>query len=53
MDEFINIKQGKMSVEEYSVKFSTLSRYAPFVVSIPRDEMSRVVMGVADLVVEE
>ena len=42
-----------MSVEEYSLKFSILSRYAPSIVSSVRDEMSLFVMGVADLVREE
>ena len=51
--EFINLIQGNMSVEEYSLKFSTLSRYSPSLVSNPRDEMSHFVIGVADLVVEE
>ena len=53
MEEFINLKQGNMSVEEYSLKFSTLSRYAPSLVSNPRDKMSHFVMGVVDLVMEE
>ena len=53
VEEFINIKQGNMSVEEYSLKFSTLSRYAPSLLCNPRDEMSRFVMEVAGLVVEE
>ena len=53
VEEFINLKQGHMSVEEYSLKFSILSRCAPSLVSNPRDEMSRFVMGVADLVWEE
>ena len=53
MEEFINLKQGNMSFEEYTVKFSMLSRYAPSLVSNPRDEMSHFVMGVADLVREE
>ena len=41
-----------MSVAEYSLKFSTLSRYAASLLSNPRDEMSHFVMGVTDLVVE-
>ena len=53
VEEFINLKQGHMSVEEYSLKFSILSRCAPSLVSNPRDEMSRFVMGVADGVWEE
>ena len=53
VDEFINLKKGNMGVGEYSLKFSTLSRYAPSLLSNPRDEMIRFVTGVADLVVEE
>ena len=53
VEEFINLNQGNMSVAEYSLKFSTFSRYASSLVSNPRDEMNRFVTGVADLVVEE
>ena len=35
------------------MKLSTLSRYAPSLMSNPRHEMSRFVTGVAELVVEE
>ena len=53
VEEFINLKQGNVIVEEYSLKFSMLSRYAPSLVSNTRDEMSHFVMGVANLVREE
>mgnify|MGYP002555469830 CR=1 FL=1 len=43
VEEFINLKQGNMSVEEYSLKFSMLSRNSPSLVSNPRDEMSHFV----------
>ena len=43
VEEFINLKQGNMSVAEYSLKFSTLSRYAPSLLCNPRDEMSHFV----------
>ena len=49
VEEFINLKQGNRSVEEYSLKFSMLFRYAPSFMYNPRDEMSRFVMGVSDL----
>ena len=42
-----------MSVQEYYLKFSSLSRYAPSLVSSQSHEMSRFVIGVADLVMEE
>ena len=53
MEEFINIKHGNLSVKEYSLKFSMLCRYAPSLLSNPRDEMCHFVTGVADLVREE
>ena len=53
VEEFINLKQGNMSVEEYSLKFSMLYRYSPSLVSDPKDEMSCFAMGVANLVREE
>jgi len=53
IEEFINLRQGNMSVEEYALKFSMLSRYAPSLVSNCREEMSRFVTGVSDLVKEE
>ena len=42
-----------MSVEEYSFKFTRLSRCAPSLVSNPMDEMSRFVTGVTKLVKEK
>ena len=36
VEEFINLKQGNMSVEEYSLKFTMLSRYSPYLVSNPK-----------------
>ena len=52
VEEFINLKHGNMTVGEYSLKFSKLSKYVPSIVSNPRDEMSHFVSGVADLVRE-
>ncbi|XP_069143313.1 uncharacterized protein [Solanum lycopersicum] len=42
-----------MSVEEYCFKYSNLCMYASSVVYNARDEMSRFVTGVAELVIEE
>ncbi|KAH0644862.1 hypothetical protein KY284_032746 [Solanum tuberosum] len=53
VEEFINLCQGGMSVEEYSLKFTELSKYAPAMVADPRDEMNRFVMGVSRLVRKE
>ena len=46
--EFIKFHQGFMSVHEYSMKFTKFSKYVPSLLSDPRDEMSRFVMGVSD-----
>ncbi|XP_049348530.1 uncharacterized protein LOC125813083 [Solanum verrucosum] len=51
--DFINLRQGSMSVQEYSLKFTLLTMYAPSLVSNSRDEMSRYVKGVSNLVEEE
>ena len=53
VEELINLNQRNISVEEYSLMFTMLSRYAPFLVYNPRDEISKFVTGVADLVKEE
>ena len=41
VEELINLKQGSMTVREYSLKFVKLSRYATSLVSNSRDEISR------------
>ena len=51
--EFINFFQVGMSVHEYPLKFTNLSKYAPSLVSDPRDEMSHFVTGVSDDLQEE
>ena len=43
--EFINLHQGDMCVHKYSLKFTNFSKYAPSLVSDPRDEMSRFMTG--------
>jgi len=53
VEEFINLRQGSMSVEEYSLKFTLLSKYSPSLVSNPKDKISRFVTGVSDLVKKE
>ena len=53
VEEFINLNQGVMSVIDYSLKFTKLSKYAQSLVSNPRDEMSHFLMRMyADLVEE-
>ncbi|XP_004243091.1 uncharacterized protein [Solanum lycopersicum] len=46
--EFINLHQGDVSVIEYSLKFTQLTNYAPFLAFDPRDEINRFVMEVSD-----
>ena len=53
VEEFINLKQGSMTLREYSLKFVKLSRYATSLVSNSRDEMSRFLTGIAEDVKEE
>ena len=53
VEDFIKLRQGNMSVEEYSLKFTLLSKYAPSLVFNSRDEMSRFLTGVINLVKEE
>ena len=50
--EFINLRQGGMSVTKYSLKFTKFSKYDPFIFD-PRDEMSRFVTRVSDELQEE
>ena len=53
VEEFINLKQDNMSVAECSLNYSSLSKYAPSLVSYPRDEINRFVTGMANLVRKE
>ena len=51
--ELINLKQGNISVEDYYLKFTVLSKYAPSLVSNPREEMSHFLTRAFDDLVEE
>ena len=51
--DFINLHQGGMSVHEYSLKFTKLSKYTPSLISDPKDETSLFVMWVSDDLQEE
>nr|ABI34333.1 Gag-pol polyprotein, putative [Solanum demissum] len=53
VEEFINLCQESMRMKEYALKFTQLSKYAPAMVADSRDEMSRFLAGVSDLVEEE
>ena len=47
-EEFINLRQGDMSVLEYSLKFTMSSEYASFLVLNTRDDMNRFMTEVSD-----
>ena len=53
VEEFINLKQGSMTVREYSLKFVKLSMYATALASNRRDDMSRFLTGIAEDLEEE
>ena len=46
--EFINLLHGGKSVHEYSMEFVKLSKYAPSLVSDPRDQLSHLVTRVSE-----
>ncbi|WMV29728.1 hypothetical protein MTR67_023113 [Solanum verrucosum] len=50
---FNNPCQGSISVKEYALKFTQLSKYAPMMMSNSRAKMNKSVMGISDLVVKE
>ncbi|XP_070046556.1 uncharacterized protein [Nicotiana tomentosiformis] len=39
VDQFLALKQGNMSVREYSLRFYSLSRYTPYIVATMRDRI--------------
>ncbi|XP_049368652.1 uncharacterized protein LOC125833534 [Solanum verrucosum] len=51
--EFISLRQCSMSVKEYALRFTQLSKYAPSIVADCKTKMSKFVSGVSDLVVKE
>ena len=51
MQEFINLRQGDMSMKEYILKFSRLSKHAPTIVADSRAKMKKFVMGISYLMV--
>ena len=52
-DEYINLRQGSMSIKESSLKFIKLSKYASFLVSNSRNEINRFGTGVSEDLKEE
>lgn len=53
MLEFINLHQLNMSVNEYALKFTQLSKYVPTIVVDSRTRMSKFVSSVSKMVVKE
>ena len=53
LKEFINLHHRGMSVKEYSLKFIKRSKYALSLVSNPRDERYRYLMGLSKYLEEE
>ena len=53
VEDFISIRQGSMSVEEYSLKFILLSKNDLSLMSNHRDEMSRFLSDVFNVVEED
>ena len=51
MQQFINLLYGGLSLMEYSLKSTQLSKYAPTIVVDSRDKMDKFVVGIYDLVV--
>lgn len=51
MQEFINLLQENMSVMDYRLKFTKLSKYAPTMGADSRAKMNKLFIGVSDLVV--
>ena len=46
----MKLRQAGMNVQEYSPKFTILSKYTPTMVAKPRARMNKIVMGVSILV---
>ena len=53
MQEFINIRQGSMSVKDYRVKFTQLSKHVPTMAADAISKINKFVMGISNLVINE
>ena len=53
VEDIINLYQRGMSVQEYSLEFTKLSKYASSMVSNPRDEINHFMTGMSDDLMEE
>ncbi|XP_070036899.1 uncharacterized protein [Nicotiana tomentosiformis] len=52
VDQFLALKQGNMSVREYSLHFDSLARYAPSIVDTIRDKIHRFIVGLTAELIE-
>lgn len=53
IEEFMNLKQGSMTVKEYCLKLNHLAKYAPNLITDTQESMSSFITGVSGLVVKE
>lgn len=53
VEEFMNLRQGSMTIKEYCLKFNQLAKYAPDLVADNRASMSKFVTGVSCYVVKK
>ena len=53
VQEFIHLQQGNMTIKEYALRFTQLSKYAPTMVADFRARMSMFVLDVSEIVVKE
>ena len=53
IEEFMNLRQGSMTVKEYCLRFNQLSKYAPSMMADSRTIMSKFVTGVLIYIVKE
>ncbi|XP_033513864.1 uncharacterized protein [Nicotiana tomentosiformis] len=53
VDRFLALKQGNMSVREYSLQFDSLARYAPSIVAEMSDRVHRFVVGLGPHLINE
>ncbi|XP_060210276.1 uncharacterized protein LOC132637128 [Lycium barbarum] len=52
-DMFLHLRQGNMSVREYSLRFNSLARYAPAMIADSGDHVHRFVSGLGPHLVKE
>ncbi|XP_070010537.1 uncharacterized protein [Nicotiana sylvestris] len=53
VDRFLALKQGNISVREYSLQFDSLARYAPSIVVEMSDQVHRFVVGLGPHLINE